>query len=207
MAMLHYPYDTAHRKRHLHASIMLTGEVSKVALRHRIRDAAMRAISEFHIPRQRFDCVLDIRIFAGLPYARFTIEAPVRIAISFDPNDFGAEPENPSEMTPLEGLRRIVENEIGRVWPMYRLDGFVEDVATISRCLQVLGRWDGKSTLAVIGAIQRLEPVVIRYHHDVDDFVRLDEAAKCTLDPSLPDSPGGLPIPDDEPFTQSPARR
>jgi hypothetical protein len=138
-------------------------------------DAVLKAVVDTYSVDEPIDCVVDVDVGVlltrkpGGPSIRRAI-ATVRVDVSFNPMDYGADASGSLEMSPEDGLRRIIENEIDRACIAYRLDGLLDDVAAFARCLHVLGHWDGGSILEILKALQHLEVFAVRHRYEVDDL-------------------------------------
>lgn len=179
--MLYHSSGSAASSRRVRHKLTLTPDVSRpddrdvnrFAVHRLICRTVLDAVLDEGSPDEEIDCVVDIRLVADVPRADAIVEGVVRVDISFDPTAFGADPTRSIEMSPEDGLRRVVENEVDRVWDLFCLSKFVDDVRIVASCLHILTCWNGSSAIELLGALQKLEPVVLRHGHDLDDVVDL----------------------------------
>jgi hypothetical protein len=193
--MLYHSSGSAASSRRVRRTLTLTPDVSrpehsdvnKFALHRQICQTVLDGVLKGASLDEQIDFSVDIRLAADVPRRKAAVQATVRVDVSFDPIEFGADPARAVEMSPDDGLRRIIENEVDRVWDAFCLGQFVEDVRTVASCLHVLTRWNGSSAAELLGALQRLEPVVLRHGHDLDDVVDLRKL-RMPMTGELPDA-------------------
>lgn len=178
--LYHSNGQAASSSRRIRRALTLTPDVSRpescvttFALNRQVCQMVLEAVLDEAGLDERIDYSVDIRLTADVLKREAVITGIVRLDLSFDPIEFGADPTRAIEMSPEDGLRRIIENEVDRVWDAFGLSQFVDDVRTVVSCLHVLSRCNSSSAAALLGAIQKLEPIVLRHGHDVDDLVDL----------------------------------
>lgn len=183
--MLYEPDGTMHFN-HLRRMQVLSPDISKpndvrvnkFALHRDICDGIFDTITYeffYHVPiaSKAIACMIDVILEVNFDRKPAAFSTPLRATVLFHPMDYGADPEVPMAMSPEEGLRRIIENEVNRVWDLYDIDRFIDDVRTLADCLHVLTWWDCRSVHDVLQALQTLEPIAVRRGHDLDQFVTI----------------------------------
>lgn len=175
-AMLYLSNGRADVSRRLHLTLPLMQDVSRLnrfTLRQQICDAMLATILDDASPDSPVYRYVDIDIVAGLGSRKIPFRAPFRLHVSFDPAEFTPEVDRPREDSSRDTLRRIIENDVDRLWKPFCIDRFIEDVQTAESCLRVL---DGESRPVdwVLGALQTLEPILLCHGHDLDDAVDLN---------------------------------
>src|SRR5260370_23919756 len=134
--MLYYPDGAASFARYISVGISLAPDISRsehssvnrFSLHRQISSLIYKSALDGGGADKRMIYSADIFLTATFPGKEDAIRATARVDLSFDPVNFGADLERPVEMSPEQGLRQIIDNEMDRAWGFYRLDHYSEYV-------------------------------------------------------------------------------
>jgi hypothetical protein len=145
--------------------------VDKPLLRQELCELIAAAVLNDGRPHQCSHITADVVLEAGFPPKGATIEATLRVHLQVNPVESTACPDGSDSRSLRDTLRGIVDVELGRVWDVFCLDRFIEDVQKVASSLHVLGSAHDRWVDEIVGAVQALEPVALRHGYDVGDFV------------------------------------